>query len=79
MIRLAVLDLAPIIEGGDARLALRNSLDLARCAEADEVIVSSHIYDHGARLRSYRIAAEVGAHLRGLADKQTDQIQPRRR
>ena len=34
MTKLAVLDLAPIIEGGDARLALRNSLDLARRAEA---------------------------------------------
>ena len=33
MTKLAVLDLAPIVEGGDARLALRNSLDLARRAE----------------------------------------------
>ncbi len=33
MTRLAVLDLSPIIEGGDARLALRNSLDLAQHAE----------------------------------------------
>jgi luciferase family oxidoreductase group 1 len=31
---LSVLDLSPIIEGGDAALALRNSLDLARHAEA---------------------------------------------
>ena len=46
---------------------------------ADEVIVSSHIYDHGARLRSYQITAEIGAHLRGVADKETDQTQPRRR
>ena len=30
---------------------------------ADEVIVSSHIYDHGARLRSYEIAAEVAREL----------------
>ena len=30
---LSVLDLSPIIEGGDAALALRNSLDLARHAE----------------------------------------------
>jgi len=30
---LSVLDLSPIIEGGDARLALSNSLDLARHAE----------------------------------------------
>jgi len=30
---------------------------------ADEIIVSSHIYDHGARLRSYEIAAEIGAEL----------------
>ena len=39
--------------------------------QADEVIVSSHIYDHGARLRSYQIAAEVGALLRGGAAKET--------
>ena len=31
---LSVLDLSPISEGGTARLALRNSLDLARSAEA---------------------------------------------
>ena len=31
---LSVLDLSPIIEGGDAALALKNSLDLARHAEA---------------------------------------------
>ena len=29
----------------------------------DEVIVSSHIYDQGARLRSYEIAAQVGTEL----------------
>ena len=33
MIPFSVLDLAPIIEGGDAALALRNALDLARHAE----------------------------------------------
>ncbi len=33
MIPLSVLDLAPIVEGGDAAQALRNSLDLARHAE----------------------------------------------
>ena len=33
MIPLSVLDLAPIIAGGDAALALKNSLDLARHAE----------------------------------------------
>ena len=31
---LSVLDLSPIIQGGDAALALKNSLDLARHAEA---------------------------------------------
>jgi luciferase family oxidoreductase group 1 len=31
---LSILDLAPIVEGGDAALALRNTLDLARHAEA---------------------------------------------
>ena len=34
MIPFSVLDLSPIIEGGDASLALRNTLDLARHAEA---------------------------------------------
>ena len=34
MIPLSVLDLSPIPEGGDAGVALRNSLDLARHAEA---------------------------------------------
>src|SRR3954451_8958135 len=33
MIPLSVLDLAPIIEGGDAAGSFRNSLDLARHAE----------------------------------------------
>ncbi|MGH7022155.1 MAG: LLM class flavin-dependent oxidoreductase [Caulobacteraceae bacterium] len=33
MVELSVLDLAPIVEGGDAAQALRNSLDLARHAE----------------------------------------------
>src|SRR5215475_5284206 len=33
MISLSVLDLSPIIAGGDAALALRNTLDLARHAE----------------------------------------------
>ena len=33
MVPLSVLDLAPIVEGGDAALALRRSLDLARHAE----------------------------------------------
>ena len=34
MVPLSILDLSPIIQGGDAGLALRNSLDLARHAEA---------------------------------------------
>jgi len=33
MSKISVLDLAPIVEGGDASLSLRNSLDLARRAE----------------------------------------------
>ncbi len=33
MIPLSILDLAPIVEGGDAALALHNSLDLARHAD----------------------------------------------
>jgi luciferase family oxidoreductase group 1 len=34
MVPLSVLDLSPIIQGGDAGMALRNSLDLARHVEA---------------------------------------------
>jgi luciferase family oxidoreductase group 1 len=34
MVPLSVLDLSPIVEGGDARQALQNSLDLARHVEA---------------------------------------------
>ncbi|GAB1819483.1 LLM class flavin-dependent oxidoreductase [Herbidospora sp. RD11066] len=34
MTRLSILDLAPIVSGGDARQALANTLDLARKAEA---------------------------------------------
>jgi luciferase family oxidoreductase group 1 len=34
MVPLSILDLAPIVEGSDAATALRNSLDLARHAEA---------------------------------------------
>ena len=33
MVPLSVLDLAPIVEGGDAARALANSVDLARHAE----------------------------------------------
>src|ERR1700694_4915254 len=33
MIPLSVLDLSPIVQGGDAAQALRNTLDLARHAE----------------------------------------------
>jgi hypothetical protein len=33
MIPLSVLDLSPIVQGGDAAAALRNTVDLARHAE----------------------------------------------
>ena len=39
MIPLSVLDLAPIVEGGDAATSFRNSLDLAR---HDAVEVMTH-------------------------------------
>lgn len=38
MVPLSVLDLSPIIQGGDAGMALRNSLDLARHVEAEGFI-----------------------------------------
>src|SRR3954471_4927498 len=34
MVPLSVLDLSPIVRGGDAAAALRNTIDLARHAEA---------------------------------------------
>ena len=34
MVPLSILDLSPIVEGGDAGQSLRNSLDLARYVEA---------------------------------------------
>src|SRR5258707_13047668 len=34
MVPLSILDLSPIVEGGDAGQSLRNSLDLARHVEA---------------------------------------------
>ena len=37
----------------------------------DEVIVSAHIYDHGARLHSYEIAAEVAASLKTCSAPET--------
>ena len=39
---------------------LRRFIDLTK---ADEVMVASAIYDHGARLRSYEILAEIGREL----------------
>jgi luciferase family oxidoreductase group 1 len=36
-----------------------------RRTNADEVILTSHVYDHGERLRSYELAAEVGKELAG--------------
>ena len=65
MTRLAVLDLAPIIEGGDARLALRNSLDLARCAEGwgyERYWVAEH---HNMRGIASAATAVVIGHIAG--------------
>jgi luciferase family oxidoreductase group 1 len=52
-LRQAVVGSAETVQRGlDAFIALTG---------ADELMITSHIYDHGARLRSYEIVAELGA------------------
>ncbi len=51
MVALSVLDLCPIVEGGDAGQALRNSLDLARQAEAvAQGLTGVAAFDDGAEI-----------------------------
>jgi hypothetical protein len=38
VIPLSILDLAPIVEGGDAAQSLRNSLNLARHARTERIL-----------------------------------------
>jgi hypothetical protein len=33
--------------------------ELAECTAADEIMVTTNVYDHGERLRSYELLAEV--------------------
>jgi luciferase family oxidoreductase group 1 len=44
---------------GDADAVGQQMRDFVARTQADELIVVSHIYDHGARLRSYEIAAGI--------------------
>jgi hypothetical protein len=60
----SILDLSPIVEGGDPAQALRNSLDKSPACEADELIARAQIFDHAARLRSFEIVAEIRETLR---------------
>jgi luciferase family oxidoreductase group 1 len=48
---------------GDADTVLAELKTFIERTQADEVIVSGHIYEHEKRLRSYEIAAEIGAEL----------------
>ena len=48
---------------GDPDQAREQLRAFVQRTEADEVILSAHIYDHAARLRSYEIAAEIGADI----------------
>ena len=50
MIRYSVLDLAPITQASDAH---------AERVRVHRYWIAEHIYDHGARVRSYEIVAEV--------------------
>ncbi len=61
MIPISILDLCPIIEGGDAALALRNARDLAQ--QPDEIMFAAQIFDHRARRRSFEITAECAFQL----------------
>jgi hypothetical protein len=51
---LSIFDLAPITEGSDAGRVL---LAFAERTGADKLILTSQIYDHVARLRSFEIVA----------------------
>ena len=44
---------------GSAGTVAREMRDFIERTAADELIIVSHIYDHGARLRSYEIAAQI--------------------
>lgn len=64
----AMLDemLAYTVVGAPARV--RQGLqEVAERTGADELMVTSQIYDHPARLRSYEITAEVGSSLDAIA------------
>ena len=42
--------------------------ELLNRTSADELILSTHVYDHTARLRSFELTAELWSHLRGERD-----------
>jgi alkanesulfonate monooxygenase SsuD/methylene tetrahydromethanopterin reductase-like flavin-dependent oxidoreductase (luciferase family) len=44
---------------GDPRTVLVRLEELAKHTAADEVMVTTNVYDHGERLRSYELLAEV--------------------
>jgi luciferase family oxidoreductase group 1 len=48
---------------GSPDAVARGLTELLQRTQADELILSSHIYDHRARLRSYQIASEVSSRL----------------
>jgi luciferase family oxidoreductase group 1 len=48
---------------GTARTLRRGLEALANATHADEIMISSHIYDHAARLRSFEITSGVGRRM----------------
>lgn len=48
---------------GDREMAAQQLARFVELTQADEVMLASQIFDHGARLRSYEIGAEIGTEL----------------
>ena len=57
MIPFSILDLSPIVEGGDAAQALRNTIDLAQHAERVGIspLLACRASQHSVALRARRL------------------------
>ena len=62
--RVRLEELNSIAMVGSASTVLEGFRRFIAMTAPDELMVVSHIYDHGARVRSFEIVAEVGAALR---------------
>jgi alkanesulfonate monooxygenase SsuD/methylene tetrahydromethanopterin reductase-like flavin-dependent oxidoreductase (luciferase family) len=61
--RYALTDVTSIAMVGSAATVAAGLKAFVAETGPNEVMVVSHIYDHGARVRSYEIAAQAGAEL----------------